>query len=425
MPNRTKAPALQEIKNIPLHEFDLHELKNGLPVYQINKGTQDILKLELNFLAGRWFETHKLSSRTTARQLREGTHRLSAQAIAEQIDYYGGSLRSNANLDTSSITLYCLRKHLPKILPIVTDLLVNPTFPETELDTFKRLQSQRLKVDMSKNDIITYREITQFFYGQNHPYGYNSSPEMYDQIALSELKQFHQDFYHAGNCKIFLSGKTDTQTIQLLNDHLGQSMTKKSVIKMDHQILSQQEKKQFIKRPGSVQSAIRIGRRAISKDHPEFPGFYILNAILGGYFGSRLMTNIREEKGYTYGIYSAIDTMLQDAYFYISTEVACEVTDATLKEIYHELSRLREDLIPQAEIDRVRNYLTGMLLTSLDGPFNMADVLKTLVLEDLDKAYIDKLLGTLRTITPQTLRDLAQKYLQEEDLYEVIVGLRA
>ncbi|MEM6723766.1 MAG: pitrilysin family protein [Bacteroidota bacterium] len=425
MPNRTQAPPLKEILNIPLHQFQQHELDNGLPVYQINKGTQDIIKLELVFLAGRWFESQKLTSRTTARQLREGTKTLTSQSIAEQIDYYGGSLRTSANLDTSSITLYCMRKHLPNILPTLESVLVEPIFPEAELDIFKRLQSQRLKVDMSKNDILAYREITQHFFGQEHPYGYNSNPQLYENIALADLKQFHQDFYHAGNCKIFLSGKTDQSTIQLLNQHLGRSMVRKPVVERQHLINAQSQKKHFTERPGSVQSAIRIGRRMISKSHPDFPGFYILNCILGGYFGSRLMNNIREEKGYTYGIYSAIDTMLNDAYFYISTEVACEVTEATLQEIYKEIRLLRDTLIPQSEIDRVRNYLTGMLLTSLDGPFNMADVLKTLVLEDLDKAYIDNLLATLRTIQPQTLQDLAQKYLREEDLYEVVVGLQS
>ncbi|MEO1435061.1 MAG: insulinase family protein, partial [Bacteroidota bacterium] len=285
MPNRTQAPPLKEILNIPLHEFEQHELDNGMPLYQINKGTQDIIKLELVFLAGRWYESQKLTSRTTARQLREGTKTMTSQSIAEQIDYYGGSLRSSANLDTSSITLYCMRKHLPNILPIMESVLVEPIFPQAELDIFKQLQAQRLKIDMSKNDIIAYREITQHFYGTEHPYGYNSSPQLYQGIALADLKQFHQDFYHAGNCKLFLSGKTDQSTIQLINKHLGQSMARKEAIQMQHIVDSEKQKKHFTERPGSVQSAIRIGRRMISKRHPDFPGFYILNTILGGYFG--------------------------------------------------------------------------------------------------------------------------------------------
>ncbi len=159
-----------------------------------------------------------------------------------------------------------------------------------------------------------------------------------------------------------------------------------------------------------------------SRRHPDYNGVYVLNTILGGYFGSRLMANIREKRGFTYNIYSTADAMLHDGCLYVATEVNNGKVKATIKQIFAEMQRLREEPAPVAELEMVRNYLLGMLLNGLDGPLNISDVIKTLVTEELPLDAFDALVHTIRTITPEQLQVLAQRYLQEQDFWVVTVG---
>lgn len=269
---------------------------------------------------------------------------------------------------------------------------------------------------------MAYREITAMMYGYEHPYGYNSTPEDYDRLKTNHLKAFHQKHFHSANCQIILSGKTNPAMIAKLDELVGNQFPEGKNGHYDHQISEHPDKfKEFRVKGQSMQTAIRIGRRMVPRKHPDYHGLFVLNALLGGYFGSRLMNNIREDKGYTYGIHSTIDSMRHGSYFYIGTETGNEVAELTRKEIYKELKILREELVNEEELTRVRNYLLGNILTSLDGPFNVAALNKMLVLEGLDISYIDKLVGIIKTITPTEIRGLANKYFQPDDLLEVHV----
>ena len=171
----------------------------------------------------------------------------------------------------------------------------------------------------------------------------------------------------------------------------------------------------------SVQTAIKVGCKLFNRNHPDFNGLYILNTILGGYFGSRLMANIREDKGYTYNIFSSVDAMFHDGYFYVGTEVGNEFTEKTLAEIYREMNLLKENLIEEEELNMVKNYLLGNMLTMLDGPFNVSEVVKTYVVENLPVTDFNKLTQTIKNITAEELRELAKKYFKPENMWEVIV----
>ena len=148
----------------------------------------------------------------------------------------------------------------------------------------------------------------------------------------------------------------------------------------------------------------------------------MLNTILGGYFGSRLMANIREDKGYTYGIGSGLASFVNGGYFAVSTEVGADVTKQTLEEIYKEIAILRKDLVSSNELETVRNYILGHFLRSVDGPFSLADKFKGIWEFGLDYSYFDNYFAAVKTVTPKELRDLANKYLKEEDLIECVVG---
>lgn len=421
MPDRTIMPEIREVKNLVVPPPVLWHLSNGVPVYETNLGTQDIIKLDMVFFAGRPCEHKKLVSRTTAAMLKEGTAHYSSADIAELVDYYGGTLSLPISLDTSSVLLYSLRKHFDRLLPVVTGLLSEPTFPQEELEAFVKRNKRRLQVELTKNDVVAYRHFTEMLYGTEHPYGYNSFPETYDAVKREDLQRHFQDNYTTGNCLIFLSGKVDKEIRSLLDEHLGKAMLPGERRQVAVPSATTRPQKVKIAHPDSVQTAVRVGRRLFNRNHEDYNGMYVLNTILGGYFSSRLMANIREDKGYTYNIYSSHDIMLRGGYFYVGTEVGNEFVEATLREIYHEMDRLQKEPVGKEELTMVKNYLLGNLLTNLDGPFNIAEVVKTFVTEGLPLSTFEELAKYIGSVQPEQLQELAGKYFKKDDLWEVVV----
>jgi predicted Zn-dependent peptidase len=178
----------------------------------------------------------------------------------------------------------------------------------------------------------------------------------------------------------------------------------------------------YIERNNAIQSAIRVGRPMFNKTHADYAGMQVLNTILGGYFGSRLMKNIREEKGYTYGIGSAVVSMIHGGYFFIASEVGAEVCSSALEEVYKEMDILRMEPIPEEELQMVKNYMLGSFLKSIDGAFNLVDRWKGIMFYNLGYEYYDRFINTVSTISPPELMMLAQKYLTRESMNELVVG---
>jgi len=421
MLDRNTAPTTKKVAELKLPLPNVHTLDNGIPVYETRMGTQDIVKLEVLFHAGRPYEKKKLAARATAALLKEGTTTMSSAEIAEKIDFYGGTLNIPVNLDTSNVILYSLTKHFKKLLPIIADMVTNPIFPATELSAFCERNIQNLAVDLTRGDVVAYRKVTEFIFSPHHPYGYNSSEESYRELTREDLTEHFERNYHAGNCRIFISGKTTGRHIDLLNTYFGKVIPKGESAKIAFAQYLPVPEKIKIPHVESVQTAIRVGCKLFNRNHSDFNGLYILNTILGGYFGSRLMANIREDKGYTYNIFSSLDAMIHDGYFYIGTEVGNEFADKTLVEIYREMDLLKEVLVDEEELNMVKNYLLGNMLTMLDGPFNVADVVKTYVAEALPITDFDSLTQTIKNITAEELRELARKYFKPENMWEVIV----
>lgn len=424
MPNRSPAPPVHEVSNLILPQPKFVRLDNGIPVYVLDYPGQEIVKIEAVFHAGRPEEDKRLVARATSRLLREGTRTRTGAEIAEHIDFYGGTLTVPTNLDTANIILFSLKKYAAELIPVFAEVLQEPVFPETELETFKTTNVQELLVELEKVEVLAYRKITELIFGENHPYGYNSIPDDYAALTRSDLLRFFDSWYTPANCLLFASGSIGDEVLHLLNQHLGQN--KKAGKKPDTlpaQPAQPARPAQInLSRPGSLQTAIKIGRRAFNRRHPDFNGLFVLNAILGGYFGSRLMMNIREKKGFTYNIYSTLDSYLNDGCLYIATEVNPGKVAAAVREIFSEMKKLRDKPVGDDELHMVRNYLLGMLLNGLDGPLNTSDVVRSLIVEGLTGREFDDMVATIRSITPAQLQALAGRYLQPEDFWVVTVG---
>ena len=422
MLDRTKAPDIRSINHIELMQPAVYQLNNGVKVYEINTGTQEVIKMEVVFTAGRPFEHKPLAARTTAALLKEGTYKMTGAEVAETIDYYGGTLSTPINLDTSNVVLYCLTRHFDKLLPVVVDLITKPAFFPEELKAFQNRNIKRLEVDLTRNDVVAYRQITENIFGNEHVYGYNSDSAMYKSVTLEDVRQHFETHYHAGNCTVFISGRLGPDIRKLLDQYLGKALKEGKASQAQLGRLNGGVVQQHIPFENAVQSAIRIGCRLFNRAHTDFMPWFVLNTVLGGYFGSRLMNNVREDKGFTYNIFSAVDTMLYDGYFYIGTEVSQSLTPQVLEEIYKEIELLRTEKVSDEELEMVRSYLKGNLLTMVDGPFNIAELIRTIVTEQLPFDSFSKLLETIQTVDSETLRSLAHKYLKKEGLGEVVVG---
>jgi len=170
-----------------------------------------------------------------------------------------------------------------------------------------------------------------------------------------------------------------------------------------------------------VQGSIRIARPFPNRHHPDFMKVAVLNTIFGGFFGSRLMTNIREDKGYTYGIHSYLQNNIHDSAWMVSTEAGRDVCEAAIKEVYAEMEDLREEIVDEEELQLVRNYMIGIILGDLDGPFQILSRWKNIILNNLDEKYFYNSIHTIKTISAEEIRELARKYLNPEAFYELVV----
>ncbi|MFM8433709.1 MAG: M16 family metallopeptidase, partial [Bacteroidota bacterium] len=344
--------------------------------------------------------------------------------IAEMVDDYGAFLETEESADVCSVVLYTLNKHLERTLPVVFEVLTEAAFPESELLIYRRNQQQRLTVENEKVNSIARRKFNQMLFGDKHPYGHFVLSSDYDALSVEEMREYHRSAYTSSRCTILLAGKISDFTYACIDKVFGANQWGHGVYGSDDfgNMSSDPEKIQYQEKEGALQSAIRIGRRMVRRSHPDYPGLAVLNTLLGGYFGSRLMSNIREDKGYTYGIGSAMVSNREDGYFFISTEVGADVTSSALEEIYKEITLLQKDPAGEEELGMVRNFMLGSFLKSIDGPFSLIDRYKSLMLSGLDYAYYDRYLHTVSSISPEELQVLASNYFQRDSLFELVVG---
>ena len=411
--------------NLQLKPYQQFQLDNGVPVYAVNAGAQDVVMIELVFYAGNWFEHKNIVAATTNFLLKNGTTSKSAFAINEHFDFYGAYLNRSCYNETATITLHTLSKHLPELLPVVAEIISESTFPEEELAIYKQNQKQRLEVNLKKCDFIANRLIDEYVYGFDHPYGRYTSVADYNALQQDELKDFYRQYYKNGKCMLFVAGKLPANIEAQLNTTFGHlPLTKADVTAAlpPLAITPAADKKYRITNDAAgVQGAIRLARPFPNRHHEDFPKAMILNNIFGGFFGSRLMSNIREDKGYTYGIHSYVQNHIGPTAWMVATEAGRDVCEATITEVYKEMQILQEELVDEEELDLVRNFMMGSLLGDLDGPFQIIARWKNYILNGLDESFFHKSIHTIKTVTAEELRELARKYLNQDAFYELVV----
>lgn len=425
MLNRTAAPAIKDAIEFDLHlkPCEIFALDNGVPVYAVDAGAQDVLQLELVFYAGNWFEQQKSVAAATNYLLKNGTSSRSAFQLNEEFEYYGAYCNRSCYNETAVVSVSSLSKHLPALLPVVREMITDSVFSDTELDIYKQNSKQRLVVNLKKSDFVAARLSDAYVYGEDHPYGRYTHVSDLDALNSELLRTYFSHYYRNGCCVIFVSGKLPTDLHQQLNRAFGDLSLKAFDNDLPSIITAPASEKKYRVQndPDGVQGAIRIARPFPNRHDPDFMKVMVLNTVFGGFFGSRLMANIREDKGYTYGIHSYVQNHISQSAWVVSTEAGRDVCEATVEEVYKEMKRLREEPIGEEELLLVRNYLIGTILGDLDGPFHIMGRWKNLVLNGLTGSYFYDSVKTIKSISAGELKELANKYLLPEDFYELIV----
>lgn len=425
MLDRTIPPEIKDAVdfNVQLKQTENYILDNGVPVYSINAGAQELTMIELIFYAGNCYEEQNIVAATTNHLLKNGTSKKSAFEINEHFEYYGAYLNRNCYNEVANLSLHCLNKHLRDVLPVVSELITDSVFTEEEISIYKQNQIQRLKVSLQKCEFVANRFIDEYLYGYDHPYGrYTSIPD-FQALHREAILKFFKDYYVNGKCIILAAGKLPGDIFSQLNAVFGHlPINKNSIGDKNFSVApSAQKKQRIINDPNGVQGAIRIARPFPNRRHPDFMKVQVLNNLFGGFFGSRLMSNIREDKGYTYGIHSYFENHIHDSAWMVSTEAGRDVCEATISEVYKEMEMLKREPADEEEILLVRNYMIGSILGDLDGPFQIINRWKNYVLNDLDESYFYNSINTIRTISAEEIQQLAQKYLEPQEFYELVV----
>jgi predicted Zn-dependent peptidase len=422
--NRTVAPPIKDAidLNITLKPYQKFFLSNGAPIYYINDGAEEVTMIEWLFNAGNSFENKNMVASTTNFLIKNGTTKKTALDINEHFEYYGAYLNRSCHHETSSITLHCLSKHLKEILPVVRELITDSVFPERELEIFKQNSIQRLAVNLQKGDFVANRLINQYLFGSDHPYGRVSNVEDISAVVHDDLIDFYKQFYLNAKCTIFAAGKLPENFEALLNTQFGDLRLNENLPSIIHKAEPAAEKKKRVSNdPNAVQGAIRMARPFPNKHHPDFKKVKVLNVLFGGYFGSRLMNNIREEKGYTYGISSFLENNIRESAWVISTEAGKDVCEATVNEVYKEMKLLTEALVDNDELLLVKNYMMGANLANVDGPFHIIARWRDIILNELDENYFQEYIATIKNVTAVELKELANKYFLPEEFFELFV----
>lgn len=423
--NRIEAPVIKDavefdLKLKPYRQFNLH---NGVPVYCIDAGAQEVVQVELVFYAGNWFEQQRNVAPATNYLLKNGTSKKNAFQLNEDFEYYGAYCNRACYNETAVVNLSAMARQLPFTLPVVREMITDSVFIESELDIYKQNSKQRLKVNLQKSDFVATRLIEAYVYGENHPYGKYTNSEDLDALHSNLLQDYFKQYYLHGQCVIFVSGKLPADIDEQLNSAFGDLALKPFENKLPgiSQVPAAEKKYRVQNDVNGVQGAIRLARPFFNRHHPDFMKVMVLNTVFGGFFGSRLMSNIREDKGYTYGIHSYVQNHIHDSAWMISTEAGKDVSEATIEEVYKEMQRLREEPVDAEELLLVRNFLIGTILGDLDGPFQIMSRWKNLILNNLTDDYFYRSIETIKTISAEELQALAKKYLNPEEFYELVV----
>jgi zinc protease len=420
--DRSVAPAFQVPEQIDFPKPIKRTLENGVRLYFIPTPEIQAIKFEIisdsSGVLG--LEEKKLEAYFTLHMIKEGTNTKPSSELDDFFDTYATEVDVISTFEHHGLSMLTTKKHLKKVLPVFRELLTEATFPEKELKKRKSQKALSISILKEKTSNRASQLFRQELFGEDHNYGQIVKEEDVEAIQREYLISFYTS--HAWtNTEIFLTGNLDESELDLIEGLFGNLP-----VRIQPQSLMNFSNKNHIRlvedRENSLQSSIRIGCHLLPKTHKDYFGFWVFNVILGGYFGSRLIKNIREDKGHTYGIYSSIGSLKPSDYWVVMADVIKESREEVITEIYNEIAKLQEEVIPSEEVEVVRNYLIGNLLSSFSSSFELISRFKGIHQAGLDLDFYKDQLEYIKTFHIDEIQEIGKKYLKKDLMVEVIVG---
>lgn len=421
--DRSRAPQIQPVDSMDLLPLVRRGTVSGRPLYEVIGGQQEVVRVAWSFRRTAQDKMGFLAEQCVNAMLRDGTGSRDFRKIAMELDAAGGHLDLHLDSNRAYFILYALSKGMGQVTGLVRDILTDSNFPESPFNVYVGNQIQRCAVNDKKVASVARKAFVRNLFGNESRLGFTADAADWKNLKQADLMPSFQDVYGNGEY-VMVAGRPPEGFVSMLEE-MTPDLTGKTDQGDGRAYPEPVSGPVFVEVKDAVQSAIRMGKRTINKTHADYPGLSVLSTILGGYFGSRLMKNIREEKGFTYGIGSGLVSAQDTGYFYIATEVGSEVCADALKEIRLEIKKLRAEVVSESELNVVRSYMLGSLMRSADGPFGQADLHCGMLHFGLDESYLRSYVSAIKTIGPEEIRDLAQRYIDPADMLEVVAGPRA
>ncbi|MDX5321026.1 MAG: insulinase family protein [Bacteroidota bacterium] len=417
MINRSIAPATIIPSQLPEITIEQHVLKNGVRIYHSNE-EEELVRLSLFFLCGSVYSQRKGITGALSKLLLSGTRKYSAFQIQEKLDYYGAYTDIETGYAHVVLNVFCIKHHLSSITQFITEILLDLEIPEEELELYKQKSIESLKVNEQKTSYIARRAFMKNYFGEDHAYGRSMDISDYDQLDRATIQSYHQTMLLSSLDYILINTPVSHKSLEPF-EMFAPDTTKTP------QYLSKEKGVHFssnITHPDAVQASIFLGLSSPTRRDSDFAKWSFLITLFGGYFGSRLMKNIREDKGYTYGISSSIQHYPDCALMSIRSDVKDEVKEECVNEIILEMNRLKSEKVSDNEMLTVKNYILGSLQRSFDGSLALGDRYRTILDQKLPFDYYHHFIRSIYHMDKEDIYQTANKYFDINSLNKVIVG---
>lgn len=427
MLDRLTAPPLSAFPQLSLPAFDEKILPNGVKVRILDSGEEAVSRLSVIWPAGLIDSGHQAAYSLTANMLPEGCGGMSGKEVSDILESNGAWFKVYPTQHSTLLSLHSLNHTAKTVFPLVGKIITSPDFPAETFDALKKKGAAEKEIASRKPSYQASLIARETLYGIGHPLAAAVTPDDILAVDKTQLSRLHSGIMLANKPVVFLSGKITPEVERLCEDVLSAipfdesapDRIKREIASIPMLSDSKTCRKEM---PDSLQTAIRIQIPTIHRLHPDYEALRFAVVALGGYFGSRLMTNIREEKGYTYGIGANLVPWLEGTNIVISCECDNRYTDAVIKEINREITRLANEEMSQEEVETVRNVIISNLAGILDSPFSISGFAEQAETLRLTPEVYTGQFAQAQTMTAEKIREMASKYLLSSPSVTALAG---
>lgn len=423
MLDRTIPPASYSLKIPKIAAPEITKLSNGIELSTYLSQTQNLVSIELVFPFSDLTSENRQKDNYAFRMLLEGTVQKSSKKIADSISFLGASIEISHHPDFETISISCLSRVFPDVLQIMKEIWNESVFPEKEWNTIRETTIQQNAINLQKTGFMASKLFRKKMYGANLDYGYSLDSTLIQTFTPELLQEKFNKQKQTGPALALVSGWLQPDALKSLKDWLNEFSNIGNLAQKSS--LSLPDLKGDIyweEMPDSQQTTLRIGKWTIDSLHPDSSLLNLVLEIYGGYFGSRLMGNIREDKGWTYGIFAQRVPNTGKPYWQIGTDIKGEVALEAISEIKKEAEILRSQLVDEEELDLVKNYMIGQFISSVTNCYGLADRYKSMWLNGQSFERMESNLKVLENATQPQVLETAGKYLSLEDAIFVLAG---